>query len=139
MLFEFAANELAQGAKSIPALVQELCIGGSDYAGPERRRADRHHVVISIALVPVDHELNPMDVGFRGITRDMSASGVSFLHIRHVPTTHLIAQFIASNVGVVKVQLEVVRTDFLDPLYITAAHFVTPSARKPRKSPARQA
>jgi hypothetical protein len=137
MLFKFAPTELTRGARTIPELVKELFVERTQYDGPERRQAERHRVVVPIALVPVDDELNPVDEGFRGITRDLSATGVSFLHLRDVGAAHLIAQFVASKVGVVKVQLEVVRTEFLDPLYVTAAQFVTPSKRTSRKHAAK--
>jgi hypothetical protein len=87
----------------------------------------RRRTAVPVSLIPVDDHLNPTDDGFRGITRDISACGLSYLHHRDVPTRYLVAQFVLPKLGALKMQIEVVRTENWDPLYVTAATFVTPS------------
>src|SRR5262249_23688748 len=93
MLFEFTPADLANDRKSIAALLEALGGDIAPHRGAERRATPRQRTAVPISLIPVDEHLRPTDEGYRGITRDVSASGLSFLHHRHVPARYLIAQF----------------------------------------------
>jgi hypothetical protein len=136
MLFDFTHAELASGRKGIAALLEMLGGDIAPHPGLERRAATRQRTAVPISLIPVDDQLNPTDEGFRGIVRDISAVGLSYLHHRDVPTRYLIVQFVLPKLGTLKIPIEVVRTENWDPLYITAATFVTseepPAAKRAR-------
>lgn len=63
-------------------------LGESEYA-TNRRRAVRIPRSLVLVIQPLDNDLNPVGSLFKAVTRDVSASGLGFLHETPFPTNYV--------------------------------------------------
>jgi len=124
-MFEIVPSQLQRDRETIAKLVSEMTGGAESPGKADRRSTGQRTVAQALELIPVDEQLRPTASAFRAITRDLSASGVSFLHVHPLSARHFVAQVVLPKHGAVQFHVERVHTQFLDPLYVTAAKFVT--------------
>ena len=129
MQIRFAPGELGHPPRQLKDHVTEL-VRHEAHAGPERRAAPRHRVIIPVSVIPATADGEPTAAGFRALTRDISTHGVCLLSVRPVESSHMVVQFVTESTGTFTVLVEIVRQNPLGPLFETAGRFLVPIAEE---------
>jgi hypothetical protein len=95
-------------------------------AGGEKRSRERTLVTRDISITPLDDDLKPVKKTFRGQTKDISTTGVSFIHATPCDSKFVVVTIPKINEVDVELLFRVIRTEELDgSRYFTAGTFVT--------------
>ena len=92
------------------------------YKGNERRNEGRHHLLIPVRVVPVDHHNRPTGLAYDLITRDISASAISLVHTQPIEDQRLAIQLRIAGESV-NVIIDIVWSEPLGPFYGASGEF----------------
>lgn len=95
------------------------------YDGVERRIEPRYPISIPVVATPYDVGRNRAGSKFVAVTRDVSASGVTFLHTNSVDEDFWILEFGRPVANGARLVLEVLYRRPIGPLWEIAGRFVT--------------
>lgn len=112
-------------AKEIANFVRELVFEMHKYDGVERRAEPRFAVSVPVEATPYDVDSMRAHERFVAVTRDISASGITFLHTKSVEEDFWLLKFAWPRTRGVRVVLEVLYRRPIGPLWEIAGRFVT--------------
>jgi hypothetical protein len=112
-------------AEEIAGFVRDLVFEMHTYDGVERRAEPRFAVSVPVEATPYDLDpLRPHEK-FVAVTRDISASGITFLHTKSVDENFWLLKFDWPRSKGVRLVLEVLYRRPIGPLWEIAGRFVT--------------
>lgn len=104
------------------AFARRQIVNATLYKGDERRNEGRHHMLLPIRAVPIDHNNHALGETFDLITRDISASAVSLIHTESILNDRLAIQLRIAG-ECVNVVIEVIWSEPLGPFYGAGGEF----------------
>ncbi len=112
-------------AGEVDEFVHRLVHDKTFYRGSERRRCPRYPLTVSVSVIPFDEHFRPMGVQFSAVTRNISASGVSFISQTRCEAKYLSLLLVNSATDFLEVVVRVARYRMVGPMYEYAGPFVT--------------
>jgi hypothetical protein len=107
------------------AFVHDLLNRKSRYAGPERRSAKRHVVIMDVPAVPLDKAMRPAGDPFVAISRNISTTGISLFHTAQIHAPYLALELRDEvKATSIRAAIEVVRCAAKGQLFEIAGKFV---------------
>ncbi|HEX4000477.1 MAG TPA: PilZ domain-containing protein [Pirellulales bacterium] len=127
------ATPSTPGQKSLPltsageigCFVRDIVFAVQGYDGVERRAEPRFAISIPVEVTPYDVDPLRAHPKFVAVTRDISASGVTFLHTTSIEETYWLLKFAHPRARGVRLVLEVLYRRPIGPLWEIAGRFVT--------------
>ncbi len=111
--------------RRVAELRQPACRHQIDaYEGPERRCGLRHPLLVSVQAQAIDAQGVRIGAPISGISRDLSASGISILTTTPISGRFVLLRLTRKDVGTMDVMLEVLRSRPIGPFFETAGRFV---------------
>ncbi len=107
-LFDFARRQVAN------ALM---------YKGDERRREDRHPMVVPVRMVAIDEENEPTGEAFQVVTRDVSNGSIGIIHFDEILGDRYAIHLSLAQTDVY-LAVEIVWTGGLGPFYGAAGRYL---------------
>jgi len=112
-------------AEEIANFVRELVFAMHTYDGVERRAEPRFAISVPVEATPYDVDpLRPQEK-FVAVTRDISASGITFLHTKSVEENFWLLEFGWPRSKGIRLVLEVLYRRPIGPLWEIAGRYVT--------------
>jgi hypothetical protein len=116
-------------AEFVQALVAEfihtLVAERLKYEGVERRGEPRFPICIPVEATPYDVGGQRARAKFVAVTRDISASGITFLHTASVEEDYWLLEFPRPGIRGIRLVLKVLYRRPIGPLWEIAGRFVT--------------
>jgi hypothetical protein len=94
------------------------------YEGPDRRIEQRYPLLVSVQAQAIDADGNRTGVPISGISRDLSASGISILTVTPIAGRRVALRMSRKDVGMIEILLDVVRSRAIGPFFETAGRFI---------------
>lgn len=115
-------EDISHLTAELVAFARRQIVNAVLYRGDERRRRDRHHMMLPVRAVPVDKYNRPCGQPFDLITRDISATSISLLHTEEITDERLGLQFRIAGDDV-NVVIDIVWSEPLGPFYGAGGEF----------------
>ena len=115
-------NRHSADDEQLAEFVRALTADG--YEGPERRSEPRHPLLVSVEAQAIDADGQPIGEAVSGISRDLSASGISILTATPIVGGFLWIRLTRKEIGTIEAVLEVVRIRTIGPFFETAGRFI---------------
>jgi hypothetical protein len=110
---------------AIAEFILGLVASVQTYNGVERRADPRFPISIPVKVTPYNTQGNRSREKFVAVTRDMSASGIAFLHTAPVEEDFWLLEFGHPQTEGVRLALQVLYRRPVGPLWEIAGRFVT--------------
>ena len=109
--------------------MRDLVFDMHKWDGVERRSEPRFAISVPVEVTPYEVEPLRAHLKFVAVTRDISASGITFLHTESVQEDFWLLEFARPRTKGIRLVLEVLYRRPIGPLWEIAGRFVTePSA-----------
>jgi hypothetical protein len=118
-------NRCSTAGEPLVEFIRKLTADAFD--GPERRSEPRHALLVSIQAQVVDANGRRIGSPISGISRDLSASGISILTAGPINGQFLQIQLTRKEVGTIELTMEVLRSRPIGPFIETAGRFLPTS------------
>ncbi len=112
--------------ESLAAFIRKLTADA--YEGPERRAEIRHPLLLAVQAQAIDAQGVRIGAPISGISRDLSASGISILTTTPIDGRFVLLRLARKEVGTIDVMLKVLRSSPIGPFFETGGRFVAESA-----------
>lgn len=89
----------------------------------DRRDSERRPLILNVPTLMVDAEYQPMGRPFITVSRDVSASGISLVHNRHIPSENILVQLPIFEKQV-QIVTQIVRQESLGPFVQIGGRFL---------------
>ena len=109
---------------AIAEFILSLVASVQTYNGVERRADPRFPISIPVKVTPYDTQGNRSREKFVAVTRDMSASGIAFLHTAPIEEDFWLLEFGHPQAEGVRLVLQVLYRRPVGPLWEIAGRFV---------------
>lgn len=117
---------VAAARESSPANVECLIasLASSEETVSDRRRHQRHPVVIPLIAVPLGRDFQMAADPFPLATANLSLGGASLIHRQPVDAPYLVLDFTVAGGELLQVVLKVIRVRRVGPIYEIAGEFI---------------
>ena len=115
---------LAEKKEVITAFIRELIDDAQKAFIADRRREPRYPLSVPVAITPVGEARRQLTGAFDAVTRDISTSGISFLHTSLVNDHYLNLRFTEARPDAPTIVIEVLRRRKIGPLWEIAGKFL---------------
>lgn len=93
------------------------------YKGDERRRENRHPMMLPVQVIPLNSRGEPIDDLFDVVTRDVSPTGIGLIHSELIMAEYLAIHLTLAGTDV-DMMIEVLWSGAMGPFYGAAGKYV---------------
>ena len=89
-----------QLSSELVAFARRQLVNATLYKGDQRRREERHPMMLPVLAVSVDESNQPIGDPFEVITRDVAATSIGLIHAEHMPHDRIAIHMTLANTEV---------------------------------------
>ncbi len=95
------ANDLGHLPRELVDFARRQIVNAILYKGDERRREDRHPMLLPVRAVEIDENDNPVGQPFDLVTRDVSATSVGLISTEKIQAKQLAVEMVLAGTAVI--------------------------------------